>query len=119
MKEGGVVVVEGQKCLIEEIVGCKKFKQLYEYEVLFKVFSLLENIWFLCDEFIKCGFEKKVFEVDICEVQCFGFFCLFVCCEIEKYFVDFGFEFEFVLYNLMCGFFGGQKVKVVFGVVMW
>ncbi|KAK0183780.1 hypothetical protein F5146DRAFT_1079629, partial [Armillaria mellea] len=36
MKDGAAIVVEGQKRLIDEIVGRKKLKQSYEYEVSFK-----------------------------------------------------------------------------------
>jgi hypothetical protein len=36
MTEGGIVVVEGVKRIIDEIVGRKKLKQLYECEVSFK-----------------------------------------------------------------------------------
>ncbi|MCQ9137016.1 hypothetical protein, partial [Streptomyces hilarionis] len=45
MKEGGVVVVEGAKRIIDEIVARKKLKQSYEYEISFKGMSSTENIW--------------------------------------------------------------------------
>jgi elongation factor 3 len=58
MKEGGVVVVEGVKRLIDEIVSRKKLKQSYEYEISFKNMSSTENIWMPRDELIQRGFEK-------------------------------------------------------------
>ena len=58
MKEGSVVLVEGQKRTIEEICARKKLKQSYEYEVSFKNMSSADNIWMPRDELIKRGFEK-------------------------------------------------------------
>jgi len=39
--------------------------------------------------------------------------------EIEKHFMDFGLEAEFVSHNTMRGLSGGQKVKVVLGSACW
>ncbi|KAI0933534.1 hypothetical protein AcV5_005657 [Taiwanofungus camphoratus] len=119
MKDGGVVVVEGQKRLIDEIVGRKKLKQSYEYEVSFKNLSSSENIWLPRDDLIKRGFEKKVLEVDTREAQRLGLLRPLVRREIEKHFADFGLEAEFVSHNSMRGLSGGQKVKVVLGAATW
>jgi elongation factor 3 len=58
MKDGALVIVEGQKRLIDEIIARKKLKQSYEYEVSFKGLSSSENIWLPRDDLIKRGFEK-------------------------------------------------------------
>ncbi|THG98044.1 hypothetical protein EW026_g4070 [Hermanssonia centrifuga] len=119
MKEGGVVVVEGQKRLIDEILARKKLKQSYEYEISFKNMSSSENIWMPRDELIKRGFEKKVLEVDTREAQRLGLLRPLVRREIEKHFADFGLDPEFVSHNTMRGLSGGQKVKVVLGAATW
>ncbi|KAF8823731.1 P-loop containing nucleoside triphosphate hydrolase protein [Lentinula edodes] len=119
MKEGGVIVIEGQKRLIDEIVARKKLKQSYEYEVSFKALSSSENIWLPRDELIKRGFEKKVIEVDTREAQRLGLLRPLVRREIEKHFADFGLEPEFVSHNTMRGLSGGQKVKIVLGAATW
>ncbi|KAI0081434.1 hypothetical protein K474DRAFT_1587716 [Panus rudis PR-1116 ss-1] len=119
MKDGGVVIVEGQKRLIDEIVARKKLKQSYEYEVSFKGLSSSENIWLPRDDLIKRGFEKKVLEVDTREAQRLGLLRPLVRREIEKHFADFGLEAEFVSHNTMRGLSGGQKVKVVLGAATW
>ncbi|KAH9913391.1 P-loop containing nucleoside triphosphate hydrolase protein [Fomitopsis serialis] len=105
MKEGTVVVVEGQKRLIDEIVARKKLKQSYEYEASLKALSSSENIWLPRDELIKRGFEKKVLEVDTREAQHLGL--------LPPSFA------EFVSHNSMCGLSGGLMVKVVLGAAMW
>lgn len=119
MKEGGVVVVEGAKRLIDEIVARKKLKQSYEYEISFKGMSSTENIWMPRDELITRGFEKKVIELDTREAQRLGLMRPLVRKEIEKHFADFGLESEFVSHNSMRGLSGGQKVKVVLGAATW
>jgi elongation factor 3 len=119
MTEGGVVVVEGVKRLIDEIVARKKLKQSYEYEVSFKNLSSTENVWLSRDELIQRGFEKKVIEVDTREAQRLGLLRPLVRREIEKHFADFGLEAEFVSHNTMRGLSGGQKVKVVLGAATW
>jgi elongation factor 3 len=119
MKEGGVVLVEGVKRLIDEIVARKKLKQSYEYEVSFKNMSSTENIWLPRDELIQRGFEKKVLELDTREAQRLGLLRPLVRREIEKHFADFGLEPEFVSHNTMRGLSGGQKVKIVLGAATW
>ncbi|KAI0700543.1 P-loop containing nucleoside triphosphate hydrolase protein [Cerioporus squamosus] len=119
MKDGSIVVVEGQKRVIDEIVGRKKLKQSYEYEVSFKNMSSSENLWLPRDDLIKRGFEKKVLEVDTREAQRLGLLRPLVRREIEKHFADFGLEAEFVSHNSMRGLSGGQKVKVVLGAATW
>jgi len=119
MKDGALVVVEGQKRFIEEIVTRKKLKQSYEYEVSFKGLSSSENIWLPRDDLVKRGFEKKVLEVDTREAQRLGLLRPLVRREIESHFADFGLEPEFVSHNTMRGLSGGQKVKIVLGAATW
>ncbi|PPQ82354.1 hypothetical protein CVT25_008315 [Psilocybe cyanescens] len=119
MKEGALIVIEGQKRLIDEIINRKKLKQSYEYEVSFKGLSSSENIWIPRDDLIKRGFEKKVLEVDTREAQRLGMLRPLVRREIEKHFADFGLEPEFVSHNTMRGLSGGQKVKIVLGAATW
>jgi elongation factor 3 len=119
MKDGALVVVEGQKRFIDEIVSRKKLKQSYEYEVSFKGLSSSENIWLPRDDLVKRGFEKKVLEVDTREAQRLGLLRPLVRREIENHFADFGLEPEFVSHNTMRGLSGGQKVKIVLGAATW
>jgi elongation factor 3 len=119
MKDGSLIVIEGQKRLLDEILARKKLKQSYEYEVSLKGLSSSENIWLPRDDLIKRGFEKKVLEVDTREAQRLGLLRPLVRREIEKHFADFGLEPEFVSHNTMRGLSGGQKVKIVLGAATW
>jgi len=119
MKDGSLIVIEGQKRILDEILARKKLKQSYEYEVSLKGLSSSENIWLPRDDLIKRGFEKKVLEVDTREAQRLGLLRPLVRREIEKHFADFGLEPEFVSHNTMRGLSGGQKVKIVLGAATW
>jgi len=119
MAEGATVIKEGVKRIIDELVGRKKLKQSYEYEISFKGMSSAENMWMSRDELITRGFEKKVLELDTREAQRLGLMRPLVRREIEKHFEDFGLESEFVSHNSMRGLSGGQKVKVVLGAATW
>jgi elongation factor 3 len=44
MKDGSLIVLEGQKRILDEILTRKKLKQSYEYEVSLKGLSSSENI---------------------------------------------------------------------------
>jgi elongation factor 3 len=109
MKDGALVVVEGQKLIkrfIEEIVACKILKQSYEYEVSFKNLSSSENIWLPRDDLVNRGFEKKVSEMGTREAQRLVLLRPLVRREIERHFADFGLEREFVSHNTMHGLSG-------------
>ncbi|PKI85021.1 translational elongation factor EF-1 alpha [Malassezia vespertilionis] len=119
MKNGAIFEHEGVKRIIDDIVGRKKLKNSFQYEVSFKNMSSAENFWLSRDELIRRGFEKKVMQVDSREAQKAGMLRPLVRREIEKHFEDFGLEREFTSHNTMRGLSGGQKVKVVLGAATW
>ena len=55
VKDGSLVVIEGQKRILDEILTRKELKQSYEYEVAFKGLSSFINSWL---PRVKRGFEK-------------------------------------------------------------
>ncbi|WFD30075.1 translational elongation factor EF-1 alpha [Malassezia sp. CBS 17886] len=119
MKSGAIYEHEGVKRVIEDIVGRKKLKNSFQYEVSFKNMSSTENMWLSRDELLRRGFEKKIMQVDSREAQKAGMLRPLVRREIEKHFEDFGLEREFTSHNTMRGLSGGQKVKVVLGAATW
>lgn len=118
-KAGAILIVEGKKQTIDEIVSRRKLKQSYEYEVSLKGLSSSENQWLPRDELIKRGFEKAIQALDTREAQKLGLMRPLVRKEIEKHMADFGLEAEFVTHNTMRGLSGGQKVKVVLAAACW
>jgi elongation factor 3 len=55
LKDGSLIVLEGQKRIMDEILTRKKLKDPIECKVSLKG---QENIWFPCDYVIKRGFKK-------------------------------------------------------------
>lgn len=119
MKNGEVVVVEGVKRLIEDIVSRKKLKNSFQYEVSFKNYSSADNQWLSRDELINRGFEKKVMQLDAKVAQELGMNRPLVKKEIEQHFALLGLEAEFTSHSHMRGLSGGQKVKVVLAAATW
>lgn len=119
MKNGEVVVVEGVKRLIDELVSRKKLKNSFQYEISFKNYSSADNIWMSRDELISRGFEKKVMALDSKVAQELGMNRPLVKKEIESHFALLGLEPEFTSHSHMRGLSGGQKVKVVLAAATW
>lgn len=119
MKNGEVVVVEGVKRIIEDIVSRKKLKNSFQYEISFKNYSSADNQWLSRDELISRGFEKKVMAVDSKVAQELGMNRPLVKKEIESHFALLGLEPEFTSHSHMRGLSGGQKVKVVLAAATW
>ncbi|EST09060.1 ABC transporter-like protein [Kalmanozyma brasiliensis GHG001] len=119
MKQGEVFVIEGVKRIMDEIVGRKKLKNSFQYEVSFKNMSSAENQWVPRQDLIDRGLEKKVLAFDSKEAQRLGMNRPLVRKEIENHFEDFGLEREFTSHNTMRGLSGGQKVKVVLAAATW
>ena len=69
MKRGAIYEHEGVKRVIDDIVGRKKLKNSFQYEVSFKNMSSADNLWLSRDELMRRGFEKKIMELDSREAQ--------------------------------------------------
>ncbi|KAI8065512.1 P-loop containing nucleoside triphosphate hydrolase protein [Gongronella butleri] len=112
-------VIEGEKRVVEELVGRRKLKQSYEYEVSFVGRSSVDNIWISRQKLENMGFSKKIAEVDALEAAKLGLNRPLTAREIEKQLNDLGLEPEFATHSRIRGLSGGQKVKLVIGAAMW
>ncbi|KAG2223334.1 hypothetical protein INT45_008991 [Circinella minor] len=114
-----VFVIEGEKRIVEDIVGRRKLKQSYEYEVSWKGKSSVENTWISRQRLETMGFGKKIAEVDAQEASKLGLNRPLTSKEIEKHLNEVGLEPEFATHSRIRGLSGGQKVKLVIGAAMW
>ncbi|KAG2226959.1 hypothetical protein INT45_006366 [Circinella minor] len=112
-------VIEGEKRIVEEIVGRRKLKQSYEYEISWKGKSSVENTWISRQRLEQMGFSKKIAEVDAQEAAKLGLNRPLTSKEIEKHLNEVGLEPEFATHSRIRGLSGGQKVKLVIGAAMW
>lgn len=112
-------VIDGEKRQVEEIVGRRKLKQSYEYEVRWVGKSSIENTWIPRNRLEAMGFAKKIAEVDAQEAHKLGLNRPLTAKEIEKHLAEVGLEPEFATHSRIRGLSGGQKVKLVIGAAMW
>ncbi|KAI9257482.1 P-loop containing nucleoside triphosphate hydrolase protein [Helicostylum pulchrum] len=114
-----VFVIDGEKRVIEELVGRRKLKQSYEYECSWVGRSSVDNTWISRQKLEDMGFGKKIAEVDSAEAAKMGLNRPLTSKEIEKHLTDVGLEAEFATHSRIRGLSGGQKVKLVVGAAMW
>ncbi|CAO3599070.1 unnamed protein product [Absidia cylindrospora] len=112
-------VIEGEKRVVDELVGRRKLKQSYEYEVTWVGRSSVDNLWISRQKLENMGFSKKIAEVDALEAAKLGLNRPLTSKEIEKHLSEIGLEPEFATHSRIRGLSGGQKVKLVIGAAMW
>ncbi|KAI8138495.1 armadillo-type protein [Fennellomyces sp. T-0311] len=112
-------VIDGEKRIVDDIVGRRKLKQSYEYEVSWVGKSSVENSWISRQRLEQMGFSKKIAEVDAQEASKLGLNRPLTSKEIEKHLTEVGLEPEFATHSRIRGLSGGQKVKLVIGAAMW
>ncbi|OBZ89104.1 Elongation factor 3 [Choanephora cucurbitarum] len=112
-------VIDGEKRVVEDIVGRRKLKQSYEYEVSWVGRSSVDNTWISRQKLEDMGFGKKIAEVDSAEAAKMGLLRPLTAKEIEKHLEEVGLEPEFASHSHIRGLSGGQKVKLVIGAAMW
>eukprot|EP01023_Acetabularia_acetabulum_P015049 TRINITY_DN172_c0_g1_i5.p3 TRINITY_DN172_c0_g1~~TRINITY_DN172_c0_g1_i5.p3 ORF type:complete len:251 (-),score=81.08 TRINITY_DN172_c0_g1_i5:897-1649(-) len=111
---------DGTKRKVEKLLGRRKGKRSYEYEVRWENMTSESDAWMTRTQLEEMGFGKLVNEIDSQEAAAMGLLSRpLTSANIEKHLNDFGLETELVTHNLMRGLSGGQKVKVVIGAAMW
>lgn len=115
-----VVVYEGEKYQIENLIGRRKLKKSYEYEVKWVGKSYDDNTWIPRDQLEQWGFKKILQTFDDKEAARAGLYARpLTSANIQKHLSDVGLEAEFATHSRIRGLSGGQKVKVVLAAAMW
>ncbi|KAI8819303.1 P-loop containing nucleoside triphosphate hydrolase protein [Fimicolochytrium jonesii] len=114
------IVIEAEKRLFEDIVGRRKAKRSYEYEIKWLNRPHDDNTWHSRDRLEDWGFEKLVNWFDEREAAKEGMYARPLTQKgVEKHLEDVGLPAEFATHSRIRGLSGGQKVKVVLGAAMW
>jgi len=104
----------------ERVLGRRKLKQGYEYEVQWVGGSSSETSWLTRPALEALGCVAMVNEVDAREAAAAGMVGRpLTAANIERMLGDLGLDSEFATHSAIRGLSGGQKVKVVLGAVMW
>jgi len=114
------IAFDGEKRQVEKIIGRRKAKKTYEYEVQWVGQPMDKNAWVPRDQLEQWGLTKMVTEIDMKEAARMGMVMRpLTALNVEKHLGDMGLEAEFATHSQMRGLSGGQKVKVVLGAAMW
>eukprot|EP00270_Netrium_digitus_P002375 TRINITY_DN126_c0_g1_i4.p1 TRINITY_DN126_c0_g1~~TRINITY_DN126_c0_g1_i4.p1 ORF type:complete len:795 (-),score=302.14 TRINITY_DN126_c0_g1_i4:217-2286(-) len=112
------IVIDGSKKVVDCLLGRRKLKKGYEYEVQWKDGS--DNTWLPRDRLEDMGFVKLVNDIDAKEAARQGLFTRpLTTAAVQKHLEDFGLEAEFGTHSRIRGLSGGQKVKLVLAAAMW
>jgi len=111
---------DGSKRVVDKLVGRRKLKRDYEYEVQWQGHRPEDNTWMPRDVLERRGFSKLVTEVDVKEAARLGLHARpLTTAQVEKHLADLGVDPEFGTHSHIRGLSGGQKVKVVIAAAMW
>lgn len=114
------VVHDGQKKVVDCLLGRRKQKKSYEYEVQWVGLHHEFNTWLPRATLEEMGFIKLVNEIDAKEAAKAGLISRpLTIAKVEKHLEDFGLEAEFGTHSRIRGLSGGQKVKLVLAAAMW
>jgi elongation factor 3 len=114
------LVVDGVKRQVEKLLGRRKLKKSYEYEVQWQGMPIDQTTWMTRDQLEELGFGKLVNEIDIKEAAAAGLYTKpLTAANVQKHLSDIGLEPEFGTHAQMRGLSGGQKVKVVLAAATW
>eukprot|EP00951_Prasinocladus_malaysianus_P050642 scaffold682501_cov41-Prasinocladus_malaysianus.AAC.1 len=114
------ITVDGVKRVVENLVGRRKTKKTYEYEVQWVGLDPTITTWLPRYKLEDLGFHKLIAACDAKEAAKAGLVARPLTQKnVEKHLEDFGLEAEFGTHSRMRGLSGGQKVKVVLAAAMW
>jgi elongation factor 3 len=109
-----------EKRVVEEIIGRKKLKNSYEYEIKWVGLPADKNEYVERAKLIAWGFTKMVQRFDEREALRLGTAGKALTARnVEEALGNMGLEAEFATHNRVRGLSGGQKVKVVLAAAMW
>jgi elongation factor 3 len=109
-----------EKRVVEEIIGRKKNKNTYDYEIKWVGCKEDQNEYVEREKLLAWGFEKMVSRFDQREALRLGTAGKALTAKnVEEALGNMGLEAEFATHNRVRGLSGGQKVKVVLAAAMW
>jgi elongation factor 3 len=108
------------KLKVDKLLGRRKLKKDYEYEVQWQGKGPESATWLTRDDLVKMGLEKMVNDLDMKEAARAGLMLRpLTKANVEKHLGALGLEAEFATHAHMRGLSGGQKVKVVLAACTW
>ncbi|AGE55117.1 elongation factor 3 [Paramecium bursaria Chlorella virus MA1D] len=110
-------VVDGVKKILDKILGRRKLKKSYEYEVQWKNDETTQ--WISRERLEEYGFGKLLNDIDTKEAVANGMFKPLTAKNVEEHMANVGLDPEFTTHSRIRGLSGGQKLKLVIGAALW
>lgn len=115
-----IVVYETEKRQISALVGRRKDKRSFEYEIQWVGKSYEENSWISRDQLEDWGFSKVLQAFDDKEAaKAAAWSRSLTSAEVEKHLADVGLAAEFATHSRIRGLSGGQRVKATVAASCW
>jgi len=115
-----VIVIDGEKRKMKNIVSRRKAKRSFEYEVEWQGKTWEDNSWLSREKLEALGIQKILQIFDDREAARAGLYVRpLTSINVQKHLADVGLDPEFSTHSRIRGLSGGQKVKVVIGAAMW
>ena len=113
----------GEYRVVEALVGRRKLKSSFEYEVKWRGLADRKNAWLPREQLDALGFQKLIADQDAEEATRAGLLGPgakeFTSQAVVSFLGDFGLDAEFAAHSAIRGLSGGQKVKVVLAAACW
>jgi len=115
-----IIVIDGEKRKMKNIVSRRKAKRSFEYEVEWQGKTWEDNSWLSREKLEALGIQKILQIFDDREAARAGLYIRpLTSVNVQKHLQDIGLDPEFATHSRIRGLSGGQKVKVVIGAAMW
>eukprot|EP01111_Echinosteliopsis_oligospora_P009721 TRINITY_DN28_c0_g1_i8.p1 TRINITY_DN28_c0_g1~~TRINITY_DN28_c0_g1_i8.p1 ORF type:complete len:1060 (+),score=291.53 TRINITY_DN28_c0_g1_i8:96-3275(+) len=115
-----IIVIDGEKRKMKNIVSRRKAKRSFEYEIEWQGKTWEDNSWLSREKLESLGIQKILQIFDDREAARAGLYIRpLTSINVQKHLQDIGLDPEFATHSRIRGLSGGQKVKVVIGAAMW
>jgi len=120
-KKISVVTESGEKkWVVEKMIGRRRTKKTYEYEVKWEGQPHENNMWMTLEKLTELGFKKMLAQCDILENSKMGLTARPLTTKyVTEQLHELGLEEEYAAHVRLSNLSGGQKVKVVLASAMW
>lgn len=120
MQANKILAPDGTKRAVSAVIGRRKLRKDYEYEVQWTGLPLDQTSWLTREVLEEMGHSKSVNEIDLKEAAAAGMQNrTLTTANVQAHLDALGLDTEVSTHSPIAGLSGGQKVKLVLGAATW
>lgn len=120
MQANRILAPDGTKRAVSAVIGRRKLRKDYEYEVQWTGLPVDQTSWLTRDVLEEMGHSKSVNEIDLKEAAAAGMQNrTLTTANVQAHLDALGLDTEVSTHSPIAGLSGGQKVKLVLGAATW